>query len=82
MGNIIVEINEDGVRELMQSAEMMEVCRTYAERALGALGDGYEMSTYTGKTRVNAEVAAASFKARRANLKNNTILKAIGSVGE
>lgn len=77
MSKLKVTLNKDGVRQLLRSDEMMDVCQSYASAAVSYLGDGYETSTNVGKNRVNAEVAAVSFKARRENLKNNTILKAV-----
>lgn len=77
MANVKFVLNRDGVRDLMKSSEMMEVCKDYANGALSRLGDGYTVTTYVGKTRVNAEVAAETFKARRENSKDNTILKAL-----
>lgn len=74
-----IELNSEGVRELLKSAEIMAVCRGHADRIAGRAGDGYEVTTYTGKTRVNASVHAATDKAYRDNLKNNTLLKAVGS---
>lgn len=71
------ELNREGVAELMKSPEMMEICKGYADDALSRLGDGYEVSTYTGKTRVNASVKAVSYKARKDQYENNTILKAL-----
>lgn len=71
------ELNRDGVRQLMQSPEMLSVCKSYADRALGTLGHGYEVTTMTGKTRVNAQVAAVSYQAKKENSENNTILKSL-----
>ena len=71
------ELNRAGVRELMQSSEMMNICRSYADNAQSKLGEGYEVTTHTGKTRVNAQIAASTYKARKENNKNNTILKAV-----
>lgn len=71
------ELNRDGVRELLRSPEMMNICKGYADNAIGRLGHGYEVTTQTGKNRVNAQVAAVTFQARRENSKDNTILKAI-----
>lgn len=71
------QLNRAGVRELMKSPEMMEVCRNYAESAVNRLGDGYETSTYVGKNRVNAEVKAVTYQAAADNLRNNSILKAV-----
>ena len=77
MAKFNFELNRDGVRQLMQSSEMMSVCKSYADRAMGALGDGYEVSTMTGKTRVNAQIAAVTYRARKENSENNTILKSL-----
>lgn len=71
------QLNRAGVRELMKSPEMMEICRNYAESAVNRLGDGYETSTYVGKNRVNAEVKAVTYQAAADNLRNNSILKAV-----
>lgn len=78
MAKVKVKLNRDGVRELLQSQEMMSICKDYADRALDQLGAGYEVTTMVGKTRVNAEIAAVSYQAMRENLQNNSILKALG----
>ena len=78
MADFKFELNTAGVRELLQSSEMMSICEQYANNAVAALGDGYEMSTYVGKTRVNASVMAVSYAAKKENLENNSILKAVG----
>lgn len=70
-------LNRAGVRELMQSQEMQDVCKEYADRALNSLGEGYIVTTYVGKTRANASVYAESAAAKRENNKYNTILKAV-----
>ena len=79
MAKFHIELNPAGVRELLQSSEMMGVCRSLAQGIAGRAGPGYEVTTYTGKTRVNASVHAATEEAYRDNLKNNTLLKAVGS---
>lgn len=77
MAKLKFELNRDGVRNLLRSKEMMDICSEYANNALGRLGDGYEVSTYSGKNRVNAEVYAETYAAKKENLKSNTILKAV-----
>ena len=62
---------------MLRSKEMMDICSDYANSALGRLGSGYEVTTHTGASRVNAQVAAETFAAKRENLKSNTILKAV-----
>lgn len=73
-----VKLVRSGVRQLLRSPEMMQICKDYAYRAQNSLGAGYEVTYRTGRNRVNAEVAAVSAEARRENIKNNTILKALG----
>ena len=77
MGNVEFKLNREGVRELLKSQEMMNICSDYANNAQGRLGEGYEVTTMTGKNRVNAEVRAVSYKARKENNRDNTILKAV-----
>ena len=78
MGDLIkLELNRAGVRDLLRSPEMMAICAEHANRALSSLGPGYEVSTFTGKNRVNAEIAAVTYEARKENMEHNTILKAL-----
>ena len=79
MGKVKVELNREGVRELLRSAEMGAVCRDLANRISSSAGSGYEVTVSTGKNRVNASVHAATEEAYRDNMKNNTLLKAVGS---
>lgn len=77
MSRVEVKLNTAGVRELMKSLEMMAICQEHADATLRNLGSGYESNAYVGKNRVNIEVRAESFAARRENAANNTILKAL-----
>ena len=70
-------LNKAGVKSLMQSPEMMNICKQYASNAQSRLGAGYEVTTHTGRTRVNAQIAATTYEARKENAKNNTIWKAV-----
>ena len=62
----------------MQSQEMMNICTKLAFQAQSKLGDGYEVTYMTGKSRVNASIGAKSAEAVKENYENNTILKALG----
>ena len=73
------ELNREGVRELMQSDEMMAVCKKYADNAQSRLGKGYSVNTMVGRNRVNAEVLAETYQAKKENSENNSILKAVFS---
>lgn len=77
MAKVRFELNRQGVRDLLRSKEMMDVCQEYANNALGELGDGYEVTTHTGTNRVNAQVAAVTYAAKKENLSDNTIIKAV-----
>lgn len=70
-------LNRAGVRALMQSEEMQSILKNKADNALNSLGEGYKSDIYVGKNRANAMVYADSFQAKRDNLKNNSILKAV-----
>lgn len=71
------ELNSKGVRDLLRSDEMMQAVKAEADAAVASLGAGYEADTHTGMNRVNASVYAVSKAAKRENLQQNTILKAV-----
>lgn len=73
------KLNRKGVAELMKSKEMQKILSDEAKKIKDRAGDGYEDDIYVGKTRANAMVKAKSYKAKRDNLKNNTLLKAVHS---
>lgn len=77
MANVTIRLNREGVRQLLKSNEMQRICEEHANKALGRLGEGYMVSSVTGKNRVNASIYAESDEAKRENLENNTILKAL-----
>ena len=72
-----VELNHDGVKELLRSPEMLAICEEYAQKAVRNLGEGYEVSTHSGSVRVNASVVATTREAIAENKANNTVLKAV-----
>lgn len=71
------KLNTNGVAQLMKSAEMQQVLENKASEIRNRCGEGYSQDVYVGKSRANAMVYADSFQARRDNMKNNTILKAV-----
>lgn len=71
------ELNRDGVRDLLRGKAMQEHLGNKARTAAASCGAGYESSTYVGKNRANASISAESHKAKKDNLKNNTILKSL-----
>ena len=77
MDKVRIELNREGVRQLLRSEEMKAICESQANKALSRLGVGYEVTSMTGKNRVNAQIEAVSSKAKKDNLRNNSILKAL-----
>lgn len=78
MSKVEIKLNRAGVRELLRSQEMGAIVREHADAVAGRAGGGYKVTVFTGKNRVNASVKATTTAARRDNLKNNTLLKAVG----
>lgn len=76
-GKVRIKLNRKGVRSLMKSEEMQAICEEHAQAALSRLGAGYKVTNRVGKSRCNSEVAAATRKAIKENMKKNTILKAL-----
>lgn len=77
MSKFKFELNQAGVRSLMQSPEMQSILKDKAGNAVNRLGSGYDSDIFVGKNRANAMVYADSFKARLENSRENTILKAV-----
>lgn len=71
------KLNRKGVKEMLKSDEMQAVLKEYATNIKDRCGDGYEQDIHVGKNRANAMVSATTYQAKRDNLKNNTILKAV-----
>lgn len=77
MSKFKFELDRAGVRAMMQSGEVVSLCERYARNVQSRCGPGYEVTTFVGKTRANASVHASTPEARRDNLENNTLLKAL-----
>ena len=76
MGELV--LRSDGIREMLRSAELADVCLQHAESTAAGLGSGYEVSEpYYGQNRVNVSIRATSKEAIKDNLDNNTLMKAV-----
>lgn len=73
-----IELNSAGVRELLKSAEIEGYCKELAQGVASRAGDGYEVTSMSGKTRANARVSTTDRHSYNSNLKYNTLLKALG----
>lgn len=72
-----IELNSEGVRELLRSPGIAAACQAQASAIAGRAGEGYRVSTYIGVNRANASVITETDAAIRDNMKNNTLLKAV-----
>ena len=72
-----VELISEGVRELLKCSAISSACESQARAIASRAGSGYDVSVYTGKTRVNASVFTATEEAMRDNYQNNTLLKVV-----
>lgn len=77
MSKMKFKLNSSGVRSLLQSNEMQAVLDKQATAIRNRAGIGYQQDTYVGKNRANAMVWADTHQAKRDNMKNNTLLKAV-----
>lgn len=77
-----IELDEEGVGELLKSAEVMEFLEKQADkiikRASKDSGSNYEKSVYpNGRTRGNVSIYTADKNTYFRNLHNNEILQAL-----
>lgn len=54
MANVEIELNSAGIRELLKSSEIANICEAQAARMTRATGVEYVADVYVGRTRVNA----------------------------
>lgn len=75
------KLNLPGLNELMKSGAMQSILNNAAGQIAGNAGEGYEVeSAHPIGFIAIASVKAATFKARRDDQKNKTLLKAAGGV--
>lgn len=77
MAKMKFKLNHSGVGQLLKSSEMQNVLEEKATSIKNRAGEGYAQDTYVGKNRANAMVYADSYEAKKDNMKNNTLLKAV-----
>ena len=77
MSKVKFILNRKGVSQLLKGEEIQTVLESYGTDIKKRAGEGYDMNSRVGKTRANTMVYADSIRAKRDNLKNNTLLKAM-----
>ena len=77
MSKVRIELNREGVRQLLRSNDLGEKLEGLAEAIAGRCGDGYEHDRKLMATRVIASVYTGTPEAKKDNLQNNTILRSL-----
>lgn len=79
MAKVRVKLNRQAVRDLLKSEEIATVLNEVAEDVVTPIrAIGYEKGKiYKGKNRLNVSITATTYQARKDNLQNNTLIKAI-----
>lgn len=80
MSKVKFELNKAGVRELLKSGEMQQICMQHAyatQQAASSSSDGYVVEPRNYPERSGAAVRADTYEARKDNADNNTLLKAL-----
>lgn len=79
--NVKIELNLEGLNELMKSPEIEAAVLQAGEAVANAAGDGFQAEVHQANFVAISNVYAATPEAARENLKENTLLKAVGAAG-
>lgn len=84
MAKVNIELDHNGVADFLCSEPVEKLLKECADNAVSRLGAGHKAYTikwtkYPRMRRKVAIVEAKTLKAKRANLRSNTILKAVMS---
>lgn len=79
--NVKFELNLPGLNELMKSKEMQNVLLDAGNAVARSAGSDYEAEVHTASFIAISNVYPNSRKAAKENFEQNTLLKAVGSVG-
>lgn len=79
MSKIKFKVSFSGLDRLRKSDEMKDVIESKTDKILSNLGDGYDKQLHYRSTRLYTTVMAITPEAKRENLKNNTLMKALGA---
>ena len=81
MAKAIFKLDLHGLNELMKSSEMQAHLHQAGQAVASAAGGDYDSKTYVINYVAVENIFPASAKAAHENFTNNTLLKALGSVG-
>lgn len=81
MGNVKFKLNLKGLNELMKSAEMQDALLEAGKAVARSAGTDYAAEVHKANWIAISNVYPNSKKAAHENFTDNTLLKAVGSVG-
>lgn len=81
MADVEIKLDTAAVRELLRSKAVQDECVSHIKRVAEKCGPGYAVDTYVGKNRVNARIRPTTPAAVADNEKNDTLRKAVQSLG-
>ena len=76
------EFYGDNVQEILKGEAMQGLLASYGEAVTSRAGDGYVGKAKVYKKRAAYNIKAETVRAKRDNLKHNTLLKALGGAGK
>lgn len=77
MSKTKIELNHSGIKTFLHSKAVAEDLKSRADRIADKLGNGYKSDFRHMGSRVIASVYADSNSARRQNMRENSIMKAV-----
>lgn len=81
MKRVRFKLNLKGLNEVMKSEEMQSVLADAGRQITSSAGDGYASEVHTASYVAIANVYPDTFMSAKRNWRQNTLLKAVGSVG-
>ena len=81
MSDVKIELNFPGINEMMKSPEIQAHLQSAGNMVAKAAGDGYAAETDVINWIAITNVYPDTKEAAHDNFKNNSLLKALGSVG-
>lgn len=73
-----VKLISAGVRSLLKSGEVAKHLTSMGNDVAHGAGEGFEVVTHGGRNRSHIVVYPGTLEAARENMKNNSLLKALG----
>lgn len=77
MSKVTLEVNYDGVGELLKGPETQELISALAQETASRAGAGYAWDLYNAGSRYIASAYTETEDAMKDNLDNNTLLEAL-----